>query len=58
MPAVHVEPCTITNPREESMLRDESFRRDIARAIADAIERFFAGGAEPPLEQPGQRDPS
>jgi N-acetylmuramoyl-L-alanine amidase len=58
MPAVHVEPCTITNPREEAMLRDESFRRDIARAIADAIERFFAGGGEPPLEEPGRPDPS
>jgi N-acetylmuramoyl-L-alanine amidase len=50
MPAVHVEPCTITNPKEEAMLRDESSRRDIARAIADAIERFFAGGAGTPAE--------
>jgi N-acetylmuramoyl-L-alanine amidase len=47
MPAVHVEPFTITNPEEEAMLRDESFHRGIARAIADAIDRFFAGGSDP-----------
>jgi N-acetylmuramoyl-L-alanine amidase len=41
MPAVQVEPCFITNPNEESLLRDESFRRDLARALTDAIERFF-----------------
>ena len=50
MPAVHVEPFTITNPKEEAMLRHESFHRDIATAIADAIERFFAGGADPPAD--------
>ena len=41
MPAVHVEPCFITNPTEESLLKDEGFRRDVARALTDAIERFF-----------------
>jgi N-acetylmuramoyl-L-alanine amidase len=45
MPAVHVEPCILTNPKEEAMLADPSFCHDIARAIADAVERFFAGGA-------------
>lgn len=41
MPAVHVEPCFITNPNEESLLKDERFRRDLAQALTDAIERFF-----------------
>jgi N-acetylmuramoyl-L-alanine amidase len=48
MTAVHLEPCTLTNPKEEAMLRDESFRRDIARAVADAVEHFFGGGAGSP----------
>jgi len=41
MPAVHVEPCFITNPNEESLLKEGNFRREIARALADATERFF-----------------
>ena len=41
MPAVHVEPCFITNPNEESLLRDASFRQELARALTDAMERFF-----------------
>ena len=43
MPAVHVEPCFITNPREEASLRDEGFRRRIAAAIARGVERYFEG---------------
>jgi N-acetylmuramoyl-L-alanine amidase len=43
MPAVHVEPCFITNPDEERLLRDESFRIGVARAIAAGIERYFEG---------------
>jgi N-acetylmuramoyl-L-alanine amidase len=45
MPAVHVEPCFITNAREETMLRDQAFQRELAKALTDAIERFFAGRA-------------
>ena len=45
MPAVHVEPCVLTNPQEETRLRDEAFRRSLAQAVAGAVERFFAGGA-------------
>ena len=41
MPAVQVEPCFITNPSEEALLRDERFRRDLAQALTDAIEHFF-----------------
>jgi N-acetylmuramoyl-L-alanine amidase len=43
MPAVQVEPCFISNPSEESLLKEESFRRDLAQALTDAIERFFGG---------------
>ena len=49
MPAVHVEPCYITNPAEEALIRQEPFRREVARALADAIERFFkAAGSSAP----------
>lgn len=43
MPAVQVEPCFITNMREESLMAQEPFRKELARVLADAIERFFAG---------------
>ena len=45
MPAVHVEPCFITNPREESMVADPGFRQQVAAAVADAIERYCRAGA-------------
>ena len=45
MPAVQVEPCFVTNPHEEARLREPEFRRQVAMALADAVERFFAGGA-------------
>jgi N-acetylmuramoyl-L-alanine amidase len=45
MPAVQVEPCFVTNPREERLLAEEPFRRDVAIAVARGIERFF--GARP-----------
>jgi N-acetylmuramoyl-L-alanine amidase len=51
MPAVQVEPCFITNPREERLLREEPFLRDLAIAIAHGVERFF--GALPAVEAPG-----
>jgi len=41
MPAVQVEPCFITNPREAALLATAAFRAGFARAIADAIELFF-----------------
>jgi N-acetylmuramoyl-L-alanine amidase len=41
MPAVHVEPCFVTNPTEEALLRDPEFRSRVARVVADAIETFF-----------------
>jgi N-acetylmuramoyl-L-alanine amidase len=48
MPAVHVEPCFITNPREEAALRDEGFRARLAGAMARGIERYFEGAEPPP----------
>jgi N-acetylmuramoyl-L-alanine amidase len=54
MPAVQVEPCFITNPREEWLLREEAFRRDLAIAIAHGVERFF--GARGP-ESAADRHP-
>jgi N-acetylmuramoyl-L-alanine amidase len=45
MPAVQVEPCFITNPKEEQLLADEPFRGEVARAMAVAVERYFAGRA-------------
>ena len=41
MPAVQVEPCFITNPREERLLREPGFRRDVAVSIVRGVERFF-----------------
>jgi N-acetylmuramoyl-L-alanine amidase len=43
MPAVHAEPCFITNPHEEALVRDPAFQRELALALADAVERFFSG---------------
>lgn len=43
MTAVQIEPCFITNPKEELLLGEEPFRRELARAVAVAVERFFAG---------------
>lgn len=43
MPAVQAEPCFITNPKEEQLLSEEPFLREVARALAGALERFFAG---------------
>jgi N-acetylmuramoyl-L-alanine amidase len=45
MPAVHVEPCFLTNPKEEQLLQEEPFVRELVGAIAQAVERFFAGRA-------------
>lgn len=43
MTAVHIEPCFITNPKEERLLSEASFRRELAEAVARALEGFFAG---------------
>jgi N-acetylmuramoyl-L-alanine amidase len=43
MTAVQIEPCFLTNPKEELLLGEEPFRRELARAVAVALERYFAG---------------
>jgi N-acetylmuramoyl-L-alanine amidase len=60
MPAVVVEPCFITNPKEERLLSEESFQRGVAGAIAIALERYFSGRkmegspAAAPTRRPGR----
>ncbi|MBI4259060.1 MAG: N-acetylmuramoyl-L-alanine amidase, partial [Actinobacteria bacterium] len=39
MPAVQVEPCFLTNPREERLLAQPGFRRDIAVAVTHGLRR-------------------
>lgn len=51
MPAVHVEPCFITNPREERLLWEGKLPHDLALAIADALGRFFAGETDPSIDE-------
>lgn len=51
MPAVHVEPCFLTNPEEEAALRRPDFRRALARAITVGIERFL-GAADAATSAP------
>lgn len=43
MPVVIVEPAFITNPREEALLRDDSYITRIATAISEATRRYFQG---------------
>ena len=45
MPAVQVEPCFLTNPREARLLGEEAFRRDLAIALANGVERFLGARA-------------
>jgi N-acetylmuramoyl-L-alanine amidase len=42
MPAVRVEPCFVTNPAEERLLREGTLTTSIAAAIVRGIERFYA----------------
>ncbi len=45
MPAVQVEPCFLTNPREERLVAEPASRGRLAVAIASGLERFFRAGA-------------
>jgi N-acetylmuramoyl-L-alanine amidase len=45
MPAVQIEPCFVTNPKEERLLSEDPFVRGVAVATARALERYFAGQA-------------
>ena len=46
MPAVQVEPCFITNPAEERLLREGDLTDRIAAAVVGGIERFFGAAGE------------
>lgn len=39
-PSVLIETAFITNPAEERLLRSKSFQKNVAKAVADAVERF------------------
>jgi len=41
LPTVLVEQAFISNPEDEMLLLDDSFRREIAERIADGLERFL-----------------
>jgi N-acetylmuramoyl-L-alanine amidase len=43
MPAVQVEPCALTDPASEPLITDPSWRRRVAVALADAVQRFVEG---------------
>lgn len=43
MPAVRLEPGFISNPREERLLAEGGFHHDLAEAIVEALDRYFAG---------------
>ncbi|HXY73015.1 MAG TPA: peptidoglycan-binding protein [Actinomycetota bacterium] len=46
MPAVQVEPCFVTNPAEEKLLREGDLTDRIATAVVAGIERFFGAASE------------
>ena len=53
MPAVQIEPCFITNPKEAALLAMDDFRREVVRCLADAIERFLGATTERQRLDPG-----
>jgi N-acetylmuramoyl-L-alanine amidase len=53
MPAVQVEPCFATNPKEAELLDDAGFHARAAHAIAEGVERFFGAIAETANERSG-----
>jgi N-acetylmuramoyl-L-alanine amidase len=55
MPAVQLEPCFLTNPKEEQLLGEDRFRRELAAAVAEALERYFAGRLLTPGAGPAGR---
>lgn len=43
MPAVQIEPASLTNSHEASLIDDPEFTDRVGRAIAAGVRRFFAG---------------
>ncbi|HEX2541816.1 MAG TPA: N-acetylmuramoyl-L-alanine amidase, partial [Caldimonas sp.] len=52
IPSILVESAFITNPEEESKLRDPDYRRQLVDALATGIQRYFA--RNPPLARSRQ----
>ncbi len=52
VPSVLVETAFISNPDEERKLRSESYQNDLANALINGIQRYFA--ANPPLARSRQ----
>ncbi len=42
-PAVLLETAYLSNPQEEKLFKTQSFRKNIARAVASSVDRYFAG---------------
>jgi N-acetylmuramoyl-L-alanine amidase len=51
MPAVLVESAFLSNPEEERLLADRRFRDEIARGIAEAIQRYRARYTAPGVKE-------
>ena len=52
VPSILVESAFITNPEEESKLRDPGYRKQLVEALATGIQRYFA--RNPPLARSRQ----
>ena len=49
IPSILVETAFISNPEEEALLRQASYRRELVEAMAQGIKRHFA--ARPPMDR-------
>jgi N-acetylmuramoyl-L-alanine amidase len=52
IPSILVESAFISNPEEESKLRDPDYRRQLVEALGNGIQRYFA--RNPPLARSRQ----
>ena len=51
IPAALIELGYLTNPKDESEMATASWRRDVAKAVATAVDRHFAGQTPPSARQ-------
>jgi N-acetylmuramoyl-L-alanine amidase len=47
IPSILIETAYISNPREESALRDPNYQNDLARAVSAGVIRYFRSNAPP-----------
>jgi N-acetylmuramoyl-L-alanine amidase len=47
IPSILIETAYISNPREESALRDPNYQGDLARAVSAGVLKYFRGNAPP-----------